>query len=186
MNSSRFEADVLSGMDDLREQVSVVPDDPTDDPLFSYSLGKARDHNRFPARVMEADFIKAVSTGEVQVENVDPITGLPVKLEKISAAESFELSPEFEARLNSIVDGISTAATRIFQSRIAKMQTQPAPASAAPLRKAFKRVPLFDECTCAEEGRKCKACREKNVLRIEDRGNARIIHWEGGSTFETV
>jgi len=184
MNSLRFEADELSGMSDLRGQFPVIPDDPTDDPLFAYGLGKARDHNRLPARVMEDAFVKAVSTGDVVI--TDEFTGLPLKLEKVSAAEpedvEIELSPALEARLRTITNNIVVGLSK----SLARAMPTPAPASAAPLRKAFKRVPLFDECTCAAEGRKCKACREKNVLKIEEKGNARTIFWEGGETFETV
>jgi len=188
MRTLNFEADIVSGMDELREQFPVIPDDPTDDPLYSYGLDKARDHNRLPVRVMENDWLSKVVTGGVVVENVHPVTGLPAKLQKHVPIdpEDVELSPELTSRLNSIVDGITIAASGFVQSRLARMTRAQPPAKVMPisLQKRFKAAPSFGACTCEEEGRKCCACREKNVSRIVESGNGRTIYWEGGETYE--
>ena len=73
-----FEADAISGMDDLREQFPAVPALPMDDPLYSYGLDKARDNNRLPARILDDSFIKAVSGADDVVDDC----GFPVLMQK--------------------------------------------------------------------------------------------------------
>ncbi len=191
MNFLRFEADEISGMDQLRDQFPVVPDDPTDDPLYGQVGKRALDYNRYPARVEEDAFIKAVSSGDVETEFVDEFTGLPAKLQKGLApvdpedVAEIELNPALEARIHAIAAKVADS----LQHSLGKaMRSQPSSRfEQQPLQKrAFKAAPSFGECTCAAEGRKCLACREKNVSRIVENGNSRIIFWENGETYETV
>jgi hypothetical protein len=75
-----FEADAISGMDDLCDQFPVIPDLPMDDPFFAFDK-KARDHNRLPVRALNDSFIKEVSTGDVEI--VDEFTGQPLTLQPV-------------------------------------------------------------------------------------------------------
>lgn len=194
MNFLRFEADEISGMNQLCETVPMVPDDPTDDPLFSFGLGKAKDCNRRPVQVMEKSWVNNVITGDVVVENLHPVTGLPVVLAKgptpIDPADrdEIEISSALQARIQAIAakvaDSLQLSLGKAVRS--APYKTSFSPGVLQKRASAFKAAPSFDECTCAAEGRKCLACREKNVLRVVESGGMRTTYWEGGESYEAI
>lgn len=181
MNSLQFEADILSGLDDLREQFPTAPDLAFDDPLFAFDK-KAKDHNRFPARVLNDAFIKDVSTGDVEI--VDEFTGQPATMQKAAPVASEEdeepvaLSPALLAEIEKISGFNAKAGWRLVAPSLSRAVAKQA--------KTFKVAPSFGACTCAEEGRKCLTCREKNVSRVVENGSGRTIYWEGGETYESV
>ena len=159
------------------------PRDATDAPLFAFDK-KARDSNRLPARVLEKDWIRKVSTGNVQI--VDDF-GNPATLQKdvpveIDDDEPVELSKELLAEIEKISGYNARAAWSSVRRSLTKSVAQPL----AKRANTFKAAPSFGACTCAEEGRKCLACREKNVSRVVEQGNGRTIYWENGETYEPI
>src|SRR5580700_5045591 len=85
------------------QQTLVVPPTPMDSALFAFDK-KARDSNRFPARVLNDCFIQEVSTGNVEI--VDDY-GNPATMQKAVTVEDddsepIDVSPELQAEILKI------------------------------------------------------------------------------------
>lgn len=171
-----FEADVISGMDDLRDQLPpTVSDLPMDDPLFAFDK-KAKNFNRYPARIQENDWISKVVTGNVVI--TDEFTGEPATMEKYLASpidpadrDEIEISPALEARIQMIAakvaDGLQHSLGKATRS-LAKRASS-----------AFCSNPdLADADPHFDAGRK--------ILSVERRGKAKITKFEGGERWEIV
>ncbi len=172
-----FEADAISGMDDLRAQLApTVPALPFDEPLYAFDK-KARDCNRLPARIMEDSWISKVATGNVVI--VDEFTGEPAKLQKHVSAEpkpEIELSDALQARIRVIADNATAGLTKFFARSLAKVTPQ---ALAKRVSRTFcGDADLADADPNFDQGRK--------VLSVERRGKAKITKFVGGERWEIV
>jgi hypothetical protein len=169
MNPLLFEADITSGMDQLREQFPTAPLLPFDDELFDYGLDKARDHNRLPARVL-ADAFKTAIVGDHRTADD---YGLP--MQKTTQVEDddepVQLSQEQEDFIRTVAGLHADAAWPSVRGSLTKAFAQPQPL--AKRSKAFCGDPdLANLDTHPEKGRK--------VLSVERDGRLKTTHYEDG------
>ena len=172
MNSLEFEANIIAGMDDLRDQFPIVPALPMDDPLFAYGLGKAQDCNRLPARVL-SDALKAELCGPQRTaENY----GLPMHKTTVEDEdEPVKLPAELQTFIRTVAGEYSEIVWPSVQRSLTKTTAQPLAKRAGAFcghSELGALDPNFDE------GRK--------VLSVERRGKAKITKFEGGERWEIV
>jgi hypothetical protein len=173
MNSLSFEADILSGMDQLREQFPIAPDLALDDPLYAFDK-KAKDCNRLPARVLN-DALKTELCGEPNEY------GQPAALEKSIPVEpddddyaELEWSPELQAEILKISGYNARAAWPLVRQSLTKTtaqsMTKRASSAFCGQQELLGLDPHFDE--------------KRKVLSVERRGKAKITKFEGGERWE--
>ena len=160
------------------ERTPTAPTVPMDDPLFGFDK-KAQDHNRLPARIVENDWIRKVSTGNVQI--IDD-AGNPATVQKHvpnepddDADEPVEISPELRETIEKISGFSADAAWRLTATKLTKVAAQPMQKRAS--SKAFcgdpdlaNADPHFD--------------RDRKVLSVERKGRLKITRFQGGELLE--
>ncbi|MGA7137936.1 MAG: hypothetical protein WBZ14_09720 [Terriglobales bacterium] len=176
MNALTFEADILSGMDQLREQFPIAPALALDDPLFEFDK-KAKDCNRLPVRVMEDAFTTAVVGEQRTADDY----GLPLRkdvpVEEDDNSEPVELSPELIAQIEKISGYNARAAWPLVRHSLTKTTAQPMAKRASSNafcghNELLGLDPHFDKV--------------RKVLSVERRGKALITKFEGGERWEIV
>jgi hypothetical protein len=160
-NPLQFEANIIAGLDQIQEQDPAIKSLATDDPLFAFNLGKAKDANRHPAAIMNAA-LKAELVGD-QVTADD--YGLPMQNAAVVAEdddEPVELSKELLAEIEKISGFNAKAAWSSVRRSLTK-------AVAQPLAKRAMPEPNFGK-----------------LLSTERRGRALVKIFEHGETWEIV
>jgi hypothetical protein len=150
------------------EKTPTIPATPMDNPLFAFDK-TARDSNRLPAKILADDWIRKVSTGNVQI--VDDYGQAAtfqksVPVEPDDDSEPIELSPELLTKIQEISGCIASASWRSFSRSLGKVTSQSQPLA----KRAISTDPFA--------GRK--------VLSVKRDGKLQITKYENGELLEIV
>jgi hypothetical protein len=170
------EARIISGLDQIEEQFPIAPALPFDDSLYAYDLGKARDSNRLPARVLNDAFNAELVGDQRTAEDY----GLPMQKTAVVEEDEDEpiaLSPELMAKIQEISGYIASASWRSFSRSLTKAVAQPL----AQRSKAFCGDPSL-----ADSDPRFDFDKGRKVLSVERDGKLKITKFEGGELIEIV